>query len=234
MPQVTFTGYMTFPWALLSAPVTYPAPTLAAMLDSLALDLRDPENKAFTEDTLTEYVRLAFIEVGRVCPKEATETIQMVEDRWAFDLTIEDPWRVQIIDPDGVATEVKPGYGDSPDGGWETYAGILYIPGSTRFTAYVDDTTGDRLKVWGYLPRNPPTDPEELCDVDGPTEAAIRLHAKLQAYESLASDRALFSQWSAAPGNTDVSMSQVLGLVEVHSRMWEQKRRQMRTIRRQP
>ena len=43
----------------------------------------------------------------------------------------------------------------------------------------------------------------------------------MQAYRSLVSDRALFSQWSAQPGNTDVSMTQVIGMVDVFDRQWQ-------------
>lgn len=230
--QVTLTGTITFPFALLSAPVTYPAPTLSAMLTSLARDLRDPENQTFTEDILSDFVRLAFIEVGRIYPKEAVEYILLVEDSFQYGLEIEDVWRVEIYEADGTVINLEASKGERQGDGWEFYANTLYLVDGTSFDADVDESVGDFLRVWGYSPRNPPTDPDELCDVDGPAEAAIRAYAKLQAFQSLISDRALFSQWSAQPGNTDVSMSQVLGMVDIFARQWEQKRRQLKLIRR--
>ena len=232
MTQVTFTGTISFPWGLLSAPVTYPAPTLSGMVDALARDLRDPDKQTFDESMLSDYVRLAFIEVGRIYPKEAVEYVLLVADSYQYGMTLEDIWRVEVYTASGTITSLGASNGEETGDGWEFYAGTLYLVDGTPFDADTDEDVGDYLRVWGYLPRYPPTDTDELCDVDGPAEAAIRVHAKMQAYRSLVSDRALFSQWAAQPGNTDVGMNQVIGMVDVFERQWQQQRRQLKLIRR--
>ena len=78
MTQVTFTGTISFPWGLLSAPVTYPAPTLAEMIASLSRDLRDPDNQTLTEAALPDYTRLAALEAGRTYPTAAGEYAALV------------------------------------------------------------------------------------------------------------------------------------------------------------
>src|SRR5688500_2448923 len=101
MPTVDVLMKVSFPFAILSAPLTYPAPTMGEMAEALARDLRDPDNQTFSADVINDIIRLAFIEVGRIYPKEVVEYVQLVEDEFRYGLEIEDIWRVEIYEPDG-------------------------------------------------------------------------------------------------------------------------------------
>ena len=233
--QVTLTGTISWPWSILSAPLTFPAPTLGDLADAVARDLRDPEYQSFDAETVQDMIRLAFVEVGRVYPKETVEYILAVEDQYQYALTVEDPFRVEVYDAERNAELLPYGGGEGEvDRGWEFFGGTLYLVEGTSFDADEDEEVGDYLRVWGYIPRQPPTSTDDVCDIDGPAEQAIRSYCKLQAFESLVSDRSLFGQWASLPGNTDVSLGQTLQMVDIFRRQWEQRRRQLKLIRRVP
>lgn len=232
MPVVTITGTMTFPFGILSAPVTYPAPTRSELASAIARDLRDPDNTTFSTETLDDFIRMAFVEVSSFYPKEATELVQLVADIYQYGLELQDVWRVEVYSADGNLRTLGPTNGETVADGWEFFAGTLHLIDGTSFDADTDPDVGDFLRVWGYMDRNPPVSDDDICDLDGPAERAVREYCRMQAFEALVGDRSLFGQWASLPGNTDVSLTQVLQMVDIFHRQWEQRRRQMKLLRR--
>lgn len=229
--QGIFRGFMQFPYGILSAPVSYGAPTLSQMRDWVAQDLRDPELKTFNMDEVTDLVRKAIIEVGGVYPKEAVDTLTLAADTWRYTLLVEDPFRVEIVDGTGVY-QLHQSDGEASSNGWEFFGGVLSLPRSTHWTVTTDQTTTPVLRVWGYARRFPPTEEADLCDVDAVAERAVRLCAVFRGYQRLVNDRTLFSQWNSESQNTDVTMTQLMGVAQVFGQDWDQERRRIRLLRR--
>ena len=229
--QFEFRGFMEFPFGLLSAPLTYDAPTLAQMRAKVMQDLRDPEGKTISVDEATDLVRMAIIEVSSVYPKEATDVITLEAGTYRYPTLVQEPFRVELVTVDGVFV-IEPGDGVDVRNGWDHFAGVLDLPQALSFSVTGNPDTTDLLRVWGYAPRIPPDLDDDVVDVDAKAERAIRLNAALTGYQRLVNDRTLYSQWNTASGNTDVTMSQLVSLAQVFSQQWDAERRRLRVLRR--
>jgi hypothetical protein len=72
----------------------------------------------------------------------------------------------------------------------------------------------------------------DVLEGDAEAEMGVRLYAALTGYQRLQNDRALFQQWLAIPGNTDVSPTQLDGMANTYLSQWNRHRNHIRTLRR--
>jgi hypothetical protein len=210
--------------------MAYSAPTYETLKAAVAADLRDPDNKTFSEANVESYILFALNEVNRVRPLHATQTITPTETDDLLDLTytltVEDVRRIDIL-RDGRFYSEFPRENGEPNSGWEQWGTTLTIP--TWATSLDPDT--DTLKVYGYGERTIPTDDADVLELDAESETAVRLYARLRGYQALQNDRALFQQWMAQPQNNEISATQLDGIANSYQAEWERHRNRIRIVR---
>lgn len=229
--QIVFTGTMTFPFGLLSAPLTYDAPTLLDLVTQVRQDLRDPnpENGVFSDAEVRDLIKFGFNEVSRIYPKEITDSFLLdATTRFAreFPTFATDPFRVEIIRANGAIGTLERNAGEDSQDGWDVFGDIVSLPNNTFLK------TGDILRIWGYARRFPPTNDEEPCDVDADAAQAIRQYAALTGLGRLVAQRTLYTQWNQLPGNTDTSLGQLTTLSSFYAQQWTETRKRLKTLRR--
>lgn len=212
--------------------MAYTAPDYATLKAAVAGDLRDPDNKTFSEGTVESFILFALNEVNRVRPLLTTQTITPTESGdpaeidLTYTLTIDDVRRIDIL-RDGRFYSEFPRENGEPNSGWEQWGTTLTIP---TWASSLDVDT-DTLKVYGYGSRAIPTDDADVLELDAEAETAVRLYARLRGYQALQNDRALFQQWMAQPQNNEISATQLDGIANSYQAEWERHRNRIRIVR---
>jgi hypothetical protein len=227
----------------------YTAPSLAIMAVSVSRELRDPTNKTFSVMDVYDFINAALLEVGRIYPIQRVFDINPPDPPAVVPLTyapgdssgfpaFEQIFRVEIyrqnVNPLGgpAVINIPPNQSDqSSQGGWELFANTLYLPQST-----VIDGKNDTIKVWGYVRRktaNPSTDTaNEILDLDPEADYAVRDYACNEGYQRLVNVRDLFQQWINSPGNTDISVTQMMAIANGYEQKWQRTRKHLALLRR--
>jgi hypothetical protein len=207
----------------------YQAPTRNALRDSIARDLHDPNNKAFTSVEIDDLIMLGVAELNRLVPKEYRVDIPLSDGTFTYllDATVDDLFRVEMWRGQAFAGLLPRADPDYPASGWDFFQNILRLPTGVIF----DDAT-DTLAVWGYENREPPVDDDEVVDINHEGELVIRSYAQFTCFQRLIASRSLYQQWQTAAGATDVSPTQLLGMAQVYANEWRTLRGRVRRLRR--
>lgn len=209
----------------------YTPPSLATLRASVSRDLRDASNKTFSTNEVDDLIDWGFVEVNRIYPLMAIETV---------DITVDgdgNPVRVYTIESkevsrverwrDGAYSALVPDYQGDANSGWDLWGSTLTLPTWLELDANLDN-----LKVYGYQDREMLVNNSDIAETDAEAEAGIRTYAALMGYQRLQNDRALFQQWLSLPGNNDISPTQLQGMTNTYLAQWDRQRSQMRRIRR--
>lgn len=206
----------------------YTPPTRAQLRTSIARDLRDENMKTFTSSVIDDLINFGVAELNRLQPKEELTEVDIVDaEVFEYTLTLTSVWRVELWRDGDFYGFIQPNDDESSQGGWEYWGNQLRIPQIS-----VLDAATDILKVWGYGERDPMTADGDNADVDLDGEMALRAYATYLGFQRLTNDRALFAQWQTASNNTDVSPTQLLGMVNTQAAEWRGMRNRLRRIRR--
>ncbi len=208
----------------------YDAPTRPTLRARLAVLLADVAQNVFNDDILDMLISSALVEVSSVYPKEVREVFDLFDDLFSYTPASTHVFRVEIVD----ATTDLPKWlvdgnhgSDDSSSGWDLHGGTLYLPPTLSF-----DEDTDRLSVWGYAPRDALQDDDTPADIDQQAEQALLAYGQLQGYQMLSENRAMFTQWNTQPGNSDVSLPQLIGLLQVYDQRWTTQRKRLRLLQR--
>jgi hypothetical protein len=231
-------------------------PTLGELTTSVYRDLADEAKVVFTTLQVEDFIRGGIVELNRVAPTDAVETINFIPGQ------VEYPTRMHLVY--GLSLRDKTG---------RTITVIEPLePGQPHVYGYVHRATGDRgvievtnalvdevaqiaeeserpyLRVAGYARRDLPYMTSALSDPDNPAspvvavnpetgldpdeEFAVREYAKAEGFTLLTHDRALFQQWQGQTNNTDVSPVMMMNMAARAREEWKDKRGHLRVVRR--
>lgn len=220
------------------------APPLRSELGTtVSRALRDPNGSVFPAETINDFIGQAMADLSAYRPKEMREVAAWpLPDPSPFvDLTA--VWKVEVRILNNVNDYVRTltiPYGDPSGGsnraGWDFYAGELLIP--PFWTTRIDAATVNQVSemwVYGYADRDIPTDDFEVLDLQDTTDYDCVLnHCKSLGFELLNHDRALYQQWIAATNNTDVSPTQLSGMLNQAESTFQRSRSRNTKLRRVP
>jgi len=217
--------------------MAYQPPTLADLRPVIFRSLRDPEGKVFSADNIDDFINEGLSDLSQFRPVE--DTVTAVWD--SADITpdtgdLDYIWHVELLVPDTPQYLVPPNEQGYPGRtGWEFYDNRL------RFGAYwvsilnglLEQGREPQVEVWGYRPRNLPTSDDDVLDFQQSVdEMAVRKYARLQGFTLLSHDRSLYQQWLAATNNTDVSPTQLQGMLAQSTDEYERFRKRSAILRR--
>ena len=212
--------------------MAYTQPTLLQLRDKVEQDLRDSSNRVFSTGEIDDLINEGIAELNRIYPLVETEDVDIIDtdedgnvDRTYTVLTTEisraEVWR------DGAFREnVRLTEGEGNDG-LDLWGDTLTVP-----TWLVLDETSDVIRLYGYQNRDGLENDTDVAEFDLDAEYACRLYAKLRGYQALQNDRSLQQQWLKAPGNNEMSATQLDQMVNTYVAQWERKRGQLRRLRR--
>jgi hypothetical protein len=203
--------------------------TFADLKNALARDIRDPNLVTFKDQMLGDLINMGIDEVGRVYPREVLLDIAPVALTYDYTCALMQAFRVELIRNGRWNGWLAPNEDDSTQGGWELFAGQLHLA-----EGVVDslDSVTDVIRVWGYAPRARLVDDADIAELDDKAEFGVRAFGRWMAYQSLLAERALFKQWQATSQNSDISQTQLMGLVTLYSGQWDRERNHLKTLRR--
>lgn len=209
--------------------MVYTPPTRAALRDSIARDLRDPEFKTFATADIDDFINFGIAEVNRVYPLEAVDEV-VVEDITVitYATLMTHIWRVEVWRSGKYGWRISPNEGDNSRGGWELYAQELRIP---LYSNSLNADT-DVFRIWGYVDRDALVDDADVLEGDLDAEAGVRSYSAQQGLSRLANDRTLFQQWQTQSNNSDVSPTQLNGMFAMRAGEWDTLRNRIRRLRR--
>jgi len=228
----------------------YSPPTLLQMREALSRTLRDPGGSVFGTDTLNDFVAEGLMSMSGYRPIEHGETV-VFDPAVPGDMQAVEPaslssvWQVVVRDdanptamnqalilpytgPDQSAMQV----------GWDFHSGRLYLG---RWAANQMDAWAQHigaplsLVMYGYRDRHLPTDDAEVLDLeDGTDQLCLTRECRALGFQLLNNDRALYQQWLAATNNTDVSPTQIQGMLGSALNDVERQRKRSAILRRTP
>lgn len=212
--------------------MAYTQPTLSTLRDAVERELRDSSNETFVTADIDTLINDAIAEVNGLYPLMAVEDVDIIDTD--DDGNVDREYTVQSTEVsraevwrDGEFRETIPMYDGEGDSGWDLWGSSFIVP-----SYVVLDDEVDTIKLYGYQDRATLTDDADVLESDAMAESAIRTHAVLHGYQRLQNDRALFQQWLKAPGNNEISSTQLDGMVNTYIAQWERKRTQFRRLRR--
>ena len=205
--------------------------------------LRDPSGSVFPIETVNDFIAQAMADLSAYRPREARQVVP-----WPIDDTIGNftdftsVWKVEfrVAQSNNYIRTIGVPYGDSNSAenraGWDFYGGELLMPPfwMTRFAATAQNQTAE-LVVWGYQDRDIPVEDTDVLDlIDATDYNCVLNHCKAMGFELLTHDRALYQQWLAATNNTDVSPTQLSGMVNQAEVTFQRTRARNTKMRRVP
>jgi hypothetical protein len=225
--------------------VAFDAPSRGDMGAVVLRALRDPTGSVFPATTVADFITQAMADLSAYRPKEAREISAwpLVPDPFPPFTDFTSVWKVELRvlnEQNGYVKTVGIPYGDSNSvenrAGWDFYDSTLWIPPFWNYR--LDAATVNRLAelwVWGYQDRVLPEDDGEILDLTDTTDYVCVLnHCKAMGFELLTHDRALYQQWLAATNNTDVSPTQLSGMVNQAESTFQRSRARNTKMRRVP
>lgn len=204
---------------------------MATLADIRALvqgDVRDINAAVFSTTEINAWINQALDAVSDILPLETTEalTISASVYTYAPSNAFDDIFRVDVHDASDVYVKQLPrGSGDRTTG-WDLFASILYLPPQIALT------TGHTYHLYGYTRYAQLASDGTVSDAPTKVINAVRVFCQKEAFRLLATDRATFTQWQAAPGNSNVSETEIEQMRRGAFATWNDERQRLRSMRR--
>jgi len=230
---------------------TYSPPTLAEMRTLVARTLRDEQQTVFGTDAINDFIAEGLMSLGGYRPIEAIETasyepVTYGDTQFIQPQILTSVWQVVATNP-ADPTAVNQAYVlpytsvDNPSVqiGWDFYSGALWFG---RWVVNQMDAwfghIGAPLSIvmYGYRDRTiPGSEDAEVLDLeDAIDQLCLTRECRALGFQLLNNDRALYQQWLAATNNTDVSPTQIQGMLSNAVGDVERQRKRSATYRRIP
>jgi hypothetical protein len=216
------------------------------MRSIVARTLRDPNGDVFSVDAVNDFITEGMLSLSGYRPIETTEAFDY--DPATSSLGTVFPlgvltyvWQVAVSSPDDYI--VLPyngdmgGSGGQVGSGWEVWAGVLRISRFASFNldAWLSQTGTLTIGAWGYRDRVVPDSDDDNLDLqDATDQLCLTRECRALGFQALSNDRALYQQWLAATNNTDVSPTQLSGMLNGAISDVEKQRKRNAIIRRVP
>ena len=219
----------------------YDPPTRSEMGAIVLRALRDQAGSVFPPETVNDFISQAMADLSAYRPKEARQIAPWPLDFPSPVTDFTSIWKVEFrVSLTNYVKTIGVPYGDSNSAenraGWDFYGGDLIIP--PFWLVRLNATAGDQpseLVIWGYQDRVLPDSDGDVLDLTDTTDYTCVLnHCKALGFELLAHDRALYQQWLAATNNTDVSPTQLSGMVSQAEATYQRSRARNTKMRRVP
>jgi hypothetical protein len=230
----------------------YDPPTRAEMRTIIGRSLRDPAGEVFGPDILNDIINESLADLSGYRPVEATESIAYDPGTVPapvpvpFFLTrLSSVWRVEVRNdarPEDISQSFTIPY-DSGESqvanGWDVWEGALRLGRGNwvRLWNWYNGLGGDVITIsaFGYRDRILPTADATVLDLfDGTDFLCMTKCARMLGFQTLNNDRALYQQWLAATNNTDVSPTQLQGMLNLAEGDYDRQRRRSSRLRRIP
>ena len=226
--------------------MVYEPPTRATFKATLQRALRDPNGQVFPSATLSDFIDEALMDMSSYRPNDVIRGAPWTPDTWYPPVEvyedISDIWQVvaREDDLDARKNTLYIPHADYADGraGWD------FVPPTqfriTRIWVYRLQEWAKRapaliLRIYGYGFRHLPTSDSSYLDFHSPIDQYCALqHCKFLGFQMLNADRALYQQWLAATNNTDVSPTQLQGMLGQAEATYDRVRQRSTIIRRRP
>jgi len=212
--------------------MVYTPPAFSTLKTTLARELRDAANGTFNVTELGDFLNHGIVEVNRVYPLMDIEEVPIIDtdedgnvDR-VYTITSREVSRVEVWDTEGFSFAMV-AISEEANSGWDLWGTTLTVASWEALDA--DEHT---LKLYGYQDRDLLVDDVDVAEFDADAEMAVRTFAATLGYQRLQNDRSLFQQWLAAPGNKDISPTQLDGIANTYLAHWNRQRNHLRTVRR--
>ena len=229
---------------------TYSPPTLAEMRELVGRTLRDPNNTVFGTDSVNDFIAEGLMSLGAYRPIEAVETlayepVTFGDTQYVLPALLSTVWQVEVRNEtaptDSGQSLVMPYIGpdqSSVQVGWDFYGGALIFG---RWAVnhmdqwYQHAGTALSLVLYGYRDRAIPVLDDDYLDMeDSIDQLCLIRECRALGFQLLNNDRALYQQWLAATNNTDVSPTQIQGMLSSAVGDVERQRKRSAVIRRVP
>jgi len=226
--------------------VAYVPPTRSAFRTVILRALRDPNGAVFPAATVNDFIAEALMDLSAYRPNEVTRSMPWLPDTWGvepdFVEGLSDVWQVLAreneMDPKDAVLFIP--YADYGEGraGWDLMGEYtlriarIWVHRLQQWAQRNDTVT---LSIYGYGYRTLPTSDASLLDLNNPVDQfCVIQHCKMLGFQMLNADRALYQQWLAATNNTDVSPTQLQGMLSISEQAYDRARRRSTVIRRRP
>jgi hypothetical protein len=201
--------------------------TLSDIRTTVARGLRDASFDTFTVSEVDDLINQGIDALADVYPKEIVSSVGTVAAS-VFTYSVSsftNIYRIDVHDSlDVYRTEIPHAF-EGRNSGWETHAGVLYLPPAWPLTA------GDTLRAFGYGRYVQLAAATATTDLDASGIWAVGVFAQAEGYGRLLTDRVLFAQWQAQPGNTDVTALALNQLTYAKQQRWVAEQRRLRRMR---
>jgi hypothetical protein len=226
--------------------VAYAPPDRGTFRAILYRSLRDPSGQVFPAATVNDFITEAMMDLGYYRPHETVRTMAWDEDTIGPDITMMDDvidvWQVVARIDDTPVTPRPTLYIPHADyatgrAGWDVVNHQLRL---SRFWIAKLQQLAKReenlsLQSYGYGPRALPSSDASIMDWHDMTDQfVVTQHCKMLGFQMLNADRALYQQWLAATNNTDVSPTQLAGMLNQSEGAFDRARHRATLVRRVP
>jgi hypothetical protein len=218
----------------------YEPPTLAELIAYVGRDLTDPESKVWNVEQKTDYINGGIAELNRIRPLEATEVLLWDEDAQRLPLKVsvlESVFHVELLSVDAAYQQAIPYSASGVDTrtGWDFYAQSIWLGPTWLARAGRTTQQGGSLVLMGYRSRDPLLVEDDVAEfLDLTEEMFVRLYCRMEAYRAMNMDRSIFQQWQQQANNSDVSPTQLNGMLGTAEASFDRQQRRMFLPRRIP
>jgi hypothetical protein len=232
----------------------YNPPTLATMRTLVARTLRDTSaSPVFSTDALNDFITEGLMNVSGYRPIESSEghVYDPATPGSVSSFTLVTLSYVSAVGIVNGADPVSPdqnmflpyngdmgGNGNLRGAGWELWQGTVSFSNwaVNNLDAWHGQVGGPlTVIILGYRDRTIPDSDDDILDLEDVTDQlCLTRECRALGFQALNNDRALYQQWLAATNNTDVSPTQLGGMLNGAISDVERQRKRNAIIRRVP
>ncbi len=227
--------------------MVYQTPTRSAFRATVLRALRDPNGTVFTAATVNDFINEAIMDLSAYRPHDVQRGMNWEEDTWSVDAGFTDDvldiWQViaraNNLDARQRTLFIPHADYQNDRAGWDYLgqgAGLrisrFWIERLQAWAAREENLT---LNFYGYGYRALPSGDASFLDFHNVIDQFCALqHCKMLGFQMLSHDRALYQQWLAATNNTDVSPTQLNGMLTTSEASFDRARRRNTILLRRP
>jgi len=227
--------------------VAYAPPSRTTFRATVQRALRDPNGVVFPAATVNDFINEGLMDLSAYRPQDVLRSAPWLPGTWDINQTLDmsdvsDVWQVFVRENDLDPREPTL-FIPSADYG-EGRAGWDFLPPSNlriariwvyRLQEWAKRASTLTIHAHGYAYRVLPTSDATLLDLENVIDQYCLLqHCKMLGFQMLNADRALYQQWLAATNNTDVSPTQLQGMLSISEQAYDRARQRNTILRRRP
>jgi hypothetical protein len=227
--------------------VPFVPPTRLTFRTTVLRALRDPNGAVFPAATVNDFINESIMDMSAYRPHEVNRTQAWTVTDTGFPVEfvddLSDIWQMVARVSDLRQPTIFIPHADYADGraGWDFFgnsdAPLLRLARvwTMRLRAWAERDDSLSVSIYAYGMRSLPADDNSRLDFHNLIDQFCSLqHCKMLGFQMLNADRALYQQWLAATNNTDVSPTQLQGMLGQSEMAFDKARHRNTIIRRRP